>query len=99
MNILEKLKQRWEIKSNSQLLWILMTFAVTGSSISQLSKLIFPFLNVTEDSSIIYLAFLWIFVMTPIYMVLIIIIGTIFGQQKFFLKHQKKMLSRFKFWK
>ncbi len=99
MNFWEKLKQRWEVENNWQIFWILVTFAVTGSTVARLSKYIFPYLGVTEESSFWYLAFLWIFVMTPIYMVLIIIFGTIFGQKRFFLKHQKKMLSCFKFWK
>lgn len=99
MNFWDKLKQRWEVKNNMQLFWILVTFSVTGSTVARLSKWIFPYLNVTEESSFWYLAFLWLFVMTPIYMMLILLFGTIFGQQKFFLKYQKKMLSRFKFWK
>ncbi len=97
---MEKLKQRWGIDSNIQIILILIVFSVTGSSSVFLAK---PFLGaiglVRESFSsawwggAIYVI-LRILVIFPIYQVLLVAFGWLFGQFKFFWNFEKKMLSR-----
>ena len=97
---MKKLKERWGIKSNFQLIMILVVFSVTGSTAVYVAK---PFLNLIglnpngfPDAwwgSWIYWT-LRILVIFPIYQVLLVIIGAVFGQFAFFWNLEKKMLRR-----
>jgi hypothetical protein len=95
MSFLNKLKQRWQISSNWQLFMICVVFAITGSSSAMVSAPILKFLNITKE---LHPAIFWplrILIIFPVYQVLLIIIGTLLGQFKFFWAFEKKMLSRF----
>jgi len=94
---MNKLKERWNIDNNLQLIKILMVFAITGFSSLQLAK---PFLNLigipeTFEPHWLYrvLRLLLIF---PIYQVLLVFVGFVFGEFKFFWEFEKKMLYRIK---
>ena len=94
---MNKLKERWNIDNNLQLIKILMVFAITGFSSLQLAK---PFLNLigipeTFEPHWLYrvLRLLLIF---PIYQVLLVFVGFVFGEFKFFWEFEKKMLYRMK---
>jgi hypothetical protein len=94
---MKKLKERWGVKSNKQIVIILLVFAITGFSSLQLAK---PFLTLigipdTFEPHWLYrvLRLLLIF---PIYQVLLVFVGYIFGQFSFFWEFEKKMLERLK---
>ncbi|WP_396138686.1 DUF6787 family protein [Flavobacterium sp.] len=94
---MKKLKERWGVKSNKQIVIILLVFAITGFSSLQLAK---PFLTLigipdTFEPHWLYrvLRLLLIF---PIYQVLLVFVGYIFGQFSFFWSFEKKMLERLK---
>ena len=92
---MKRLKERWGIHSNFQLVMILIVFAVTGSSAARLATPLTSFLGITADhfSAWGY----WparILLIFPIYQVLLVVFGFIFGQFKFFWNFEKKMLSR-----
>ncbi|WP_430400370.1 DUF6787 family protein [Flavobacterium sp.] len=94
---MNKLKERWNIDNNWQLIKILIVFAITGFSSLQLAK---PFLNLigipeTFEPHWLYrvLRLLLIF---PIYQVLLVFVGFVFGEFKFFWEFEKKMLYRIK---
>ena len=95
---MKKLKIKWKIKSNSQLLIIFIVFGITGSVSVWIAKPILNFIGIdhTSTSPLVY----WlirILIIFPIYQVLILIIGTLFGQFKFFWNFEKKMLSHLGF--
>lgn len=92
----EKLKKRWNIESNFQLILILIVFSITGSASAWISKPFVRFLGISEEVMPGWLAtVLGLILIFPIYNVLLVIIGTIFGQFKFFWAFEKKMFSRF----
>ncbi|WP_310380320.1 DUF6787 family protein [Flavobacterium sp.] len=90
---MEKLKQRWGIESNFQLTIIFIVFAITGSASAFLSKPVCLWLGITKES----LGFLFIplrlILIFPIYQVLLVSIGFLFGQFTFFWNFEKKMLK------
>lgn len=89
---MEKLKQRWGVTSNFQLVIIFIVFAITGSLSAYLSKPFTNWLGITkEDLGGWYLPIRLIAIF-PIYQVLLVAIGTAFGQFKFFWWFEKKML-------
>jgi hypothetical protein len=94
---MKKLKERWNVSSNWQLSLIFIVFAITGYSSLQIAK---PFLSLvgipeTFEPHWLYRV-LRIILIFPIYQVLLIIVGSIFGQFAFFWEFEKKMLNRMK---
>lgn len=92
---MKKLKERWGIESNLQIVLILIVFAVTGSTASCIGKPILSFLDITPESFSTFgywvVRILILFVM---YQFLLVFFGWVFGQFKFFWAFEKKMLSR-----
>jgi len=98
MEWMKKLKEKWLIKSNFQLIIILLVFSITGSIAVAIAK---PLLNLVGlDKEAVSPWVFWsirIFIIFPIYQVLIVIIGALFGQFQFFWNFEKKMLARLGF--
>ncbi|MEL1242774.1 DUF6787 family protein [Flavobacterium sp. DGU11] len=91
---MEKLKKRWGITSNYQLVVIFIVFAVTGSSSAYLSKPILAALGFKRDLFSPWLYWpLYIIFIFPIYQVLLVFFGFISGQFKFFWAFEKRMLK------
>ena len=97
--MLQKLKNRWEIESNFQLILILLTFSITGSLSVMVRQPIFEYLNIDASTSLWVKIPLSLLIITPSYQILLIIVGSILGQFNFFWAFEKKMLSRFRFGK
>jgi hypothetical protein len=94
--VFKKLKKRWEIQSNFQLIIILIVFSITGSISAWLAKPVVDYLGLTNDKISLWLLIpLRLILIFPIYSLLLLIIGTVFGQFKFFWAFEKKMFSRF----
>jgi hypothetical protein len=97
---MEKLKKRWGIESNFSIVMILIVFALTGSSSLKVARPLLDYIGFTRDIfaddwyfSILY----WtvrILIIFPIYQVLLVAFGWLFGQFKFFWNFEKKMLNR-----
>ena len=92
----EKLKKRWNIESNLQLVLILIVFSITGSASAWVSKPFVEWFGLSQDDMPNWLfTILLLILIFPIYNVLLLLIGTIFGQFRFFWAFEKKMFSRF----
>ncbi len=95
---MKKIKDRLEITSNFQLIIILLVFSITGSIAVWIAEPILLIFGIDK----LHLS-IWVFwpirilIIFPIYQILILIIGTLFGQFKFFWKFEKKMLKRLGF--
>ncbi|WP_396194274.1 DUF6787 family protein [Flavobacterium sp.] len=87
-------KERWNIKSNGQVFVILVVFAVTGSTSAYLSRPVLELFGIVKGdvSNWIYYP-LYIILIFPIYQVLLVSFGFIFGQFTFFWAFEKKMLK------
>ncbi|WP_159799087.1 DUF6787 family protein [Flavobacterium sp. MK4S-17] len=91
---MEKLKKRWGITSNFQLVVIFIVFAVTGSTSAYLSKPVLAWMGVTKETLPLWVyAPLYIILIFPIYQVLLVFFGFISGQFKFFWAFEKRMLK------
>ncbi|HXA00878.1 MAG TPA: DUF6787 family protein [Cytophagaceae bacterium] len=94
-NIFEKLKQRWGIASYWQMAVIFIVFGITGSSSVKIAGPVLELLGIDNSMSG------WIFwplrtlLIFPVYQVLLVFFGWLFGQFDFFWAFEKKMLSRF----
>ncbi len=95
---MNKLKERWGINSNTQILIILLVFALTGSTSAKLAGPVCDFIGLNSETS--HWSVYWtarILLIFPIYQVLLVSFGWLFGQFRFFWAFEKKMLSRMGF--
>jgi hypothetical protein len=93
---MKKLKERWGVSSNYQLTIIFIVFAITGSSAAYLSKPFTDLIGLTKDNlGWLYLPIRLIAIF-PIYNVLLVCFGFLFGQFTFFWNFAKKMFRSMK---
>lgn len=91
---MNKLKKRWGISSNTQLILILIVFAVNGSLSGLFTNPVLNFFGVYKESTNSFLfSILYIIVISVMYFTLLILVSKIFGQFKFFKKFAEKSLS------
>jgi hypothetical protein len=91
---METFKERWGIKSNLQLAIIFIVFAITGSTSAWLSKPFCIWLGILKEDLEFWFTPVRLLLIFPIYQVLLVAIGFLFGQYKFFWAFEKKMLKR-----
>jgi hypothetical protein len=94
----KRLKEKLGITSNLQFIIILIVFSVTGSLAVWLAKPILVLVGL--DKSTVSPWVFWpirIAIIFPVYQVMILVVGAIFGQFTFFWAFQKKTLIRFGF--
>ena len=92
---MEKLKQRWGIESNFQIIVIFVVFAVTGSAAAKLAEPVTELIGLNRETTNAWLYWIIrILLIFPIYQVLLVVFGWLFGQFKFFWNFEKKMLRR-----
>ena len=87
---MDKLKNLFRVSSTYQLVVVFIVFGITGCLSLVISEYISDFFNLDN----IILSIISVLV---IYQVLLIIIGTLFGEFDYFWDMEKKILSRFKF--
>ena len=95
---MKRLKEKWGITSNFQFIIILIVFSVTGTLAVWVAKPILELVGL--DKSAVTAWMFWpirIAIIFPIYQVMIVVIGALFGQFKFFWAFEKKMLVRLGF--
>ena len=87
---MDRIKKIFKVTSTYQLIIVFVVFGITGSLSLVISEYISTFLNI--DNIIMSIISILI-----VYQVLLIIIGTLFGEFDYFWEMEKKIISRFKF--
>ncbi|MBD3617265.1 MAG: prolipoprotein diacylglyceryl transferase [Gracilimonas sp.] len=95
MQIFKKLKARWDIESNWQIIIILFVFSLTGFTALFARRFIFPLLGIEASDPFWYKTIMWLITIFPIYNILLLTYAALFGQFKFFWRFFKKMMGRF----
>jgi len=90
---IDKLKERWNIRNTYQVIIILIVFACTGFSVMFLKNPILRFLSGSEDHSTLGTILYYLFIL-PLYNVLLLGFGFLFGQFDFFWRFEKRFLQR-----
>ena len=94
--MLSKLKNRWGINSNLQILKIFIVFGITGSTAVDNQNLFATFFRInTENLNILIYWFAKIILITIVYQFILIFVAFIFGEFKFFWRFVKKILNLF----
>lgn len=90
---MKELKKRWGIQSNFQLAIIFIVFAITGSTSAWISKPVCMWLGIFEEDFGNWFILIRLLIIFPLYQVLLVLIGALFGQFRFFWSFEKKMLT------
>lgn len=90
MRYLNRLKQRWGISSNRQLLIIFVVFAITGSGSLRLASPLLDYAGISQIENPWLRIPLRLLAILPVYQVLLLFTGALFGQFHFFLNLQKR---------
>lgn len=89
---IEKLQQRWQLKSIWQVIIVLIVFACTGFTVMFIKPVITEWIfheNHPTWFSILY----WVLIF-PVYNIILLIYGFIFGKFSFFWEFEKRFFRR-----
>jgi Na+-driven multidrug efflux pump len=88
---IERLRKRWNLNSATQVIIVLIVFACTGFTIMFLKKPILQLFNSSDSSSATLAYYLLIL---PLYNVILLAYGFVFGQFRFFWEFENRFISR-----
>ncbi|MBO0323318.1 prolipoprotein diacylglyceryl transferase [Muricauda sp. CAU 1633] len=91
----KKLENKWKVTYKWEMIAIFIVFAITGSLAGKLAGPLTEWIGLGRNETHGFLY--WtarIFLIFPIYQVILIVIGWLFGQFQFFWNFEKKMLKR-----
>ncbi len=92
MSWIEKLQQRWKVKNVWQVVAILIVFALTGSTVVFIMK---PLLHLFFGTKIpTWARIVYYILILPIYNLILLFYGFLFGQYHFFLSFEKRFFNR-----
>ena len=92
---MEKIRSFFKVESNFQLLIINIVFALTGTSSLFFADYILNILLINQNTYGNFLYWLIrIILILPIYQVLLIIFGSLFGEFKYFWRMEKKTIRK-----
>lgn len=90
---MKRLKERWGIDSNWQLTVIFIVFAITGSTAAKFAGPLLDFLGMYKETTNGWIYWpVRILAIFPIYQILLVFFGWLFGEFSFFWAFEKKML-------
>ena len=93
--MIKYLKDKWNLKSNFQLVIILIVFAITGSGSLYISKPLMEFLSISSENMNVYLYCILIFIiLTVVYQFFLLLVAFVFGQFNWFWNFEKKILKK-----
>lgn len=91
----KKLENRWKVNYKWEMIAIFIVFAITGSLSGKLAGPLVELLGLGRE--VTHPVLYWtarIVLILPIYKIILVIVGWLFGQFRFFWEFEKKMLRR-----
>lgn len=90
----KKLKDRWKVDNSTDVIIILVVFACTGFSVLYVKKLFFGWAGIDWQTPAWIRLCATLFVILPLYQVILLGWGWVFGKFNFFWEFEKKTFSR-----
>lgn len=93
--LFSKLEKKWDVTYRWELISIFLVFAITGSASVFVSRPLIKLMGINKENLNTFTYWiLYIFIGFIFYQILLVVIGWLFGQHKFFWNFEKKMLRR-----
>ncbi len=93
-SFLQKLQSKWNLKSLRQVVLVLVVFALTGFTILFIKKPIFDFLGISMERGGFWKTVLYLLLVLPLYQLILLLWGFVFGQFSFFWEKEKEFIRR-----
>ncbi|WKZ59989.1 MAG: prolipoprotein diacylglyceryl transferase [Cyclobacteriaceae bacterium] len=90
---IEKLKNRWNLKSTTQVIIVLIVFACTGTTVLLIKRPLFAYWF-PDGEKPLWASITYFILILPVYNVFLLFYGFVFGQFKFFWEFEKKFFKR-----
>ena len=90
---IQKLMQRWQLGSAFQVIVVLVVFACTGFTVFFIKKPILHFLAGEQGDSVTASVIYYLLIL-PLYNVILLAYGFLFGQFNFFWEFEKRFFNR-----
>lgn len=97
MKWLARLQERWKLESVGQVIIVLIVFACTGFTILFIKKPLLTWLAGEQGNTTLASVLYYIFIL-PLYNIILLGYGFIFGQFRFFWEFEKRFMERFFSW-
>ncbi len=92
---LQRLQSKWKLKSLTQVLLVLLVFACTGTTILLIKNPLLAFFGIERGGGQGALnTLLYLLLVLPLYQILLLVYGFIFGQFRFFWEKEKQLVKR-----
>ncbi|PZV80966.1 hypothetical protein CLV31_111133 [Algoriphagus aquaeductus] len=92
---LHRLQTKWKLESLFQVVMVLVVFACTGFTILFIKNPILDFFGIERGGGQGFLnTVLYLLLVLPLYQIILLIYGFIFGQFKFFWEKEKQIFRR-----
>ncbi len=92
---LQRLQSKWQLKSLTQVLLVLLAFACTGTTILLIKNPLLAFFGIERGGGQGALnTLLYLLLVLPLYQILLLVYGFIFGQFRFFWEKEKQLVKR-----
>ncbi len=90
----KRLKEKWGIKRNIDIVLILICFSLAGSSVVFIKGYYFQFLGFSEQTPVWLKTVAYLLFIFPAYQFMLLGYGILLGQYHFFLAKEKALISR-----
>jgi len=92
---LKKLQAKWDLQSLWQVVLVLLVFACTGMTVLFIKQPIFSLLNIDMETGGMWKTLVYLLLVLPLYQIILLMYGFVFGQFRFFWEKEKEFLRRF----
>lgn len=93
MSWFDRLQSRWKLKSGMQVVIVLIVFACTGFTVLFIKRPLFEYWFPGGDKPVWASALYWILIF-PVYNLILLFYGFVFGQFQFFWEFEKRFFNR-----
>ena len=90
---LQRLQTKWQLKSLTQVLLVLLVFACTGTTILFIKNPILAIFGIERGGGFMN-TLAYLLLVLPLYQIMLLIYGFIFGQFRFFWEKEKQLVQR-----
>jgi hypothetical protein len=90
---IEKLRQRWNVPSAFQVVIILIVFACTGTTVVLIKRPLFS-IFFADGVVPVFATVIYYLLILPVYNLLLLFYGFVFGQFQFFWSFEKRFFNR-----
>ncbi|RYG51765.1 MAG: hypothetical protein EOO01_07900 [Chitinophagaceae bacterium] len=89
---IKRMQEKWGVKGPVQVILICMAFACTGMSVVAIRPQLFNLLHVTQAEPMWLKTVLYLIFIFPLYQIMLLGYGFLFGQFSFFWEKEKKLI-------